>query len=273
MPELPEVETVTRGLQAHIVGRTITGVLVAWAKTVQAPAVADFIAGLVGRRVTGAGRRGKYILLQLDDGKRLSIHLRMTGRLFVEAAGAPLGPHTRVVWSLDDGNELHFVDPRKFGRVALLADDDVAALHARLGPEPLDGLTPALLGDKLRRRSSAIKTVLLDQTVVAGIGNIYADEALFRAGIHPQRPASSLSEQEIARLTDAARSVLSSAVERHGTTLSDEQFRGLEGRMGENQGYLAVFRRTGEPCPTCGTPVGRIRLGGRSTHFCPHCQT
>jgi formamidopyrimidine-DNA glycosylase len=273
MPELPEVETIVRGLRLHVVGRTITGVAVAWAKTVQSPAAPEFVAGLAGHRVAGAGRRGKYILLLMDDGKRLSIHLRMTGRLFVKPAGTEPGPHTRVVWSLDDGYELHFDDPRKFGRVALLGDDELAALHAKLGPEPLDGLMPEALAEKLRRRPSAIKTVLLDQSVVAGIGNIYADEVLFRAGINPQRPARSLSEDEIARLTEAARYVLSSAVERHGTTLSDEQFRGLEGHMGENQGYLAVFRRTGEPCYICGTPVKRVRLGGRSTHFCPHCQT
>lgn len=272
MPELPEVETVVRGLRQHVVGRTITAVQIGWDKTVQAPDPAAFIAGMVGRTIIAAGRRGKYILLELDNATHLSIHLRMTGRLFIEAAGAPVGKHTRLIWGMDDGREVHFVDPRKFGRVALLAASDLDALDARLGPEPLSDLTPAVLAERLRPRRMPIKQALLDQAVIAGIGNIYADEALFHAGIHPQRPANSLSGDDLTRLSDGIFHVLSTAVTRHGTTLQDEQFKGLEGRMGENQGYLAVFRRTGQECPRCGQAVQRIRLGGRSTHFCANCQ-
>jgi len=273
MPELPEVETVVRGLRQHAVGRTITAVQVAWHKSVEKPDIDAFVAGLVGRRITGADRRGKYILLYMDNGMTMSIHLRMTGRLFILPDGSPIGPHTRLVWTLNDGYDIHFDDQRKFGRVALLKPADLAVLHTRLGPEPLDGLSPILLAERLHRRKIAIKSVLLDQGAVAGIGNIYADESLFYAGIHPQRPADSLSPDEIARLHDAIRHVLASAIKRHGTTLRDEQFKGLEGRMGDNQGYLAVFRCTGQPCPRCGTPIERIRLAGRSTHFCPRCQT
>jgi len=272
MPELPEVETVVRGLRQHVVGRTIMAVQIAWHKTVQTPSPDEFTAGLVGHRLIGTSRRGKYILLEMDNDTHLSIHLRMTGRLFILPAGAAVEKHTRVVWTLDDGHELHFVDPRKFGRVALLRGADLDALHAKLGPEPLDALSPEGLARRLRRRKIAIKSALLDQAVVAGVGNIYADESLFQAGIAPQRPANSLSAEEMVRLRQALQCVLSSAIERHGTTLSDEQFRGLEGRMGQNQGFLAVFRRSGQTCPRCGATIQRIRLGGRSTHFCPHCQ-
>lgn len=272
MPELPEVETVTRGLRDHVTGRTINSVLVLWNKTVEKPDAEQFAAALAGRSIVGAGRRGKYILLELDNGSRISIHLRMTGRLFILPSGSAAGPHARIIWRFSDGGELHFVDPRKFGRVALLNDAELQRLHTRLGPEPLDDLSPAALGLSLSRRKIATKSALLNQSILAGVGNIYADEALFLAAIAPQRPANSLSGEEIIRLHAALRDVLASAVDRHGTTLSDEQFKGLEGRMGENQGYLAVFRRTGQPCPRCGSPIQRIRLGGRSTHFCPQCQ-
>jgi formamidopyrimidine-DNA glycosylase len=273
MPELPEVETVVRGLREHVVGRVITGVQIGWEKTVQSPAAADFVAGMVGRTIAAVGRRGKYILLDFDNDTHLTIHLRMTGRLFIETAGATAGKHTRLVWAMDDGHEVHFVDPRKFGRVALLATIDLDALDARLGPEPLLGLTPAILAGRLQARRIPIKQALLDQSVIAGIGNIYADEALYHAAIHPQRPANSLSAAELTRLTEGILHVLSTAVTRHGTTLRDEQFKGLEGRMGENQGFLAVFRRTGQKCPRCQHIVQRIVLGGRSTHFCANCQT
>jgi formamidopyrimidine-DNA glycosylase len=273
MPELPEVETVRRGLAEHVVGRTIVGATVVWYKTVHPHAVDDFISRVAGRTIAAAHRRGKYILLELDNGMHMSIHLRMTGRLLVLPAGVAPGPHTRLIWSLSDGQELHFADPRKFGRVNLLDAVAMSALDAKLGPEPLAGAGPGELYLALQRRSVAIKSVLLDQSVIAGIGNIYADESLFVAGIDPRRPACSLSTEEAATLLQCVRSVLASAVDRHGTTLADEQFKGLEGRMGQNQGYLAVFRRTGEPCPRCGTAIERVRLGGRSTHFCPHCQT
>jgi formamidopyrimidine-DNA glycosylase len=261
-----------RGLRRHIVGHTITAAQVAWAKTVQTESISDFIAAVIGRRIVAAERRGKYILLALDSEMHVSIHLRMTGRLFVLPSHTPPAKHTHVIWTLDDALDLHFVDQRKFGRVALLAPADVDRLNRKLGPEPLTDLTPDLLGAQVRRRSIAIKSALLDQSLVAGVGNIYADEALFAARIHPRRAANSLNDDETLHLYDALRQVLAAAVERHGTTLSDEQFKGLEGRMGENQGHLAVFRRTGQPCLCCGAPIQRLRVGGRSTHFCPSCQ-
>jgi formamidopyrimidine-DNA glycosylase len=272
MPELPEVETVARGLRDHVAGRTITGVLVLWKKTVQAPDPAQFALALAGRTIVSAGRRGKYLLLALDNGSNMTIHLRMTGRLFILPTGTAAEPHTRIIWTLSGGHELHFVDPRKFGRVALLDSAALQSLHTRLGPEPLDDLSAEELGQRLARHRVAIKSALLNQSILAGIGNIYADEALYLAGISPKRPANSLSGEEVLRLHTAIRQILATAIDRHGTTLGDEQFKGLEGHMGENQGYLAVFRRTGQPCARCNAPVERIRLGGRSTHFCPQCQ-
>jgi formamidopyrimidine-DNA glycosylase len=271
MPELPEVETVRRGLQDHVVGRRIESVTVLWDKTIETPSAAGYVAALAGRAILAAARRGKYLVLSLDNDQYMTIHLRMTGRLFLLPAGAAARAHTRIVWSLSDGNDVHFVDPRKFGRVALLDPAGLQRLHDRLGPEPFD-IGVEDLARRLARRSPAIKTILLDQSVLAGVGNIYADEALHAAAVSPQRPARSLSDDEVRRLRAAVRDVLLSAVERHGTTLSDEQFRGLEGHIGENQGYLAVFRRTGQPCPRCGAAIQRTRLGGRSTHFCATCQ-
>lgn len=271
MPELPEVETVVRGLARTLPGRTIIGVAVFWAKTVTG-APQEYGPALVGRSFTAAARRGKWIVLGLDSGDSLIIHLRMTGRLCLQPAGAPAGPHTRVVWQLDDGQALHFDDMRKFGRTAVLGPGELATLDGKLGPEPLEGLERRALQERLRRRKIAIKPLLLDQTFVAGLGNIYADEALYAARIDPRRLANTLNAGEVERLLTAVERVLRSAVGYRGTTLGDEQFRDVEGQAGENQRHLSVFRRTGQACPNCGGSIERIRLGGRSTHFCPNCQ-
>lgn len=268
MPELPEVETVVRGLRQHIVGRTITSVEVYWPATVATPAPEEFQARLVGQRIRCVERRGKFIILRLEQGDLL-VHLRMTGQLLVVPAGqAPDLGHLRVAIELD-GLRLLFNDTRKFGRMYLVPD--ARQRLAALGPEPLNGeLTTEVLRERLRRRRAPIKSILLDQRVLAGVGNIYADEALHAAGIAPQRPACSLSHAEIATLQRALRSVLERAIENRGTTLSD--YRDAGGEAGEHQGALQVYGRAGEACLRCGCHIVRGRLSGRSAYHCPGCQ-
>lgn len=279
MPELPEVETVARDLRGLVVGRTITGVRSNWPKTIGAPsaepkagaeALRAFERGVVGRRITGVGRRAKEILLELDGEPcaLLSIHLRMTGQVFIEAPDAPADQHVHLVLSLDDGRELRFRDIRKFGRVHLhLLDNDPFAGH---GPEPLEpAFTVAAFESMLRRHRGRIKPLLLDQAFLAGVGNIYADEALWLARIHPLRTASSLSRAEATRLHDAIVGTLREAVERRGSSVRDYTAPSGDGSMQE---HLRVYQRTGEPCERCGRPIRRIVVGQRGTHLCTWCQ-
>jgi formamidopyrimidine-DNA glycosylase len=271
VPELPEVETIARQLRDSFAlpGRLITGVRVGWAGTIATASTELFCQRLAGQRIEAIGRRGKFITFALSGGDHLLIHLRMTGQLFVEAASPTLGPHDRVIFTLDDGRQLRFRDTRKFGQVYLVSDSQ--EILGRLGPEPLDDTFGADdLAKLLQGRSTMIKPLLLDQQFIAGIGNIYADEALFAAGIHPQRKANSLSMEEVRRLHAAIRQVLVAAIEHGGTTVDD--YRQADGSAGWYQNELRVFRRAEEPCPRCGTTIRRIVLGGRSTHFCPVCQ-
>lgn len=236
------------------------------------PAVEEVEGRLRGREVIGVGRRGKYILMHLDDGQTLVAHLRMTGRLSIVPAGSPLveDKHTRAWFGLADGEALVFNDSRKFGRIWLAERlDDVVG---KLGAEPLAwDLTPEDFAARIRRRKTALKALLLDQTVIAGVGNIYADEALYRAGIHPLRKAATLTDAEAGRLYDALREVLNEAIEKRGTLLRD--YRTPYGEDGYFQNHLRVYGRYGKPCPHCGEPIERIRVTQRSTHFCPKCQT
>jgi formamidopyrimidine-DNA glycosylase len=271
MPELPEVETVAADLRPLLAGAQFVVGHILWPRTLAEPAPDLLNASLAGRQVLDIGRRGKYLLIHLDPSAALIFHLRMTGQLDVVADGAPLlsGPHLRAWFELADGRRLAFTDARKFGRVWLV--DDVARVVGKLGPEPLDGFfTPELLAERLAGRRVAIKALLLDQTVVAGIGNIYADEALFLAGIHPLRPAVSLTEAEIGRLCEGIRFVLRESVDVRGTMLRD--YRTPYGQAGAYQNRLRVYQQTGHPCPRCGAAVERIRVTQRSTHFCPRCQ-
>lgn len=270
MPELPEVETVARDLDARLRGRRILGVTVLWPRTVERPALGAFCAGLVERTVEHVGRRGKFVVVRLDRGDRLLVHLRMTGRLLLEPADAPAGPHTRVIFVLDRGERLRFDDARRFGRMLLLDPDAFAAFSARLGAEPLDeALDAAALAARLARRAR-IKALLLDQRYLAGVGNIYADEALFRAGIHPARAASTLTLEEWRALHAALRSVLAAGVDYRGTSTST--YLDALGRPGRFQERLLVYRRAGQPCPRCGTALARVVVAGRTSTFCRQCQ-
>ncbi|NLF23023.1 MAG: bifunctional DNA-formamidopyrimidine glycosylase/DNA-(apurinic or apyrimidinic site) lyase [Lentisphaerae bacterium] len=273
MPELPEVETVVRGLRAGgLCGARIVAVELRWPRTFGPDPVAVRRV-LTGATILAVGRRGKYIVLDLDGGRRVLLHLRMTGKLRFAAGDEPRGPHDHVRLALDDGRLLVFNDTRKFGRFALgtPASDPLADL----GPEPLG---PAFklpdFARELSRRGRAIKPLLLDQRLVAGLGNIYVDESLWQAGVHPGRPASSLTADEARALHGAIRQILARAVRDRGTTLGSGQsnFYSVAGRRGRHADRLNVFRRDGEPCPRCGTTLARLVVAQRGTHICPACQ-
>jgi formamidopyrimidine-DNA glycosylase len=270
MPELPEVETVARGLHSQLQGRVITAVTAKWPPTIARPPVEDFREEITGRRVTSVGRRGKYVVLEMDRGFLL-VHLKMSGRLGVAPSSEPLDKHTHTIFDLDDGRQLRFRDVRKFGRVYLVAD--AAEVTAGLGPEPLaEEFAPEDFCRLLARRSGRLKTLLMNQQFLAGLGNIYADEALHVARLHPLRKANTLSPEEQTRLYRAIRSVLRRAVESRGTTLGDGGYVDARGQVGAYQECIAVYGRQGEPCPVCCTVVERIVISGRSAHFCPRCQ-
>jgi len=270
MPELPEVEVVARGLRA-VVGHRIVGVEVRWAGSIAAPDPPTFGDRLTGRTITGVGRRGKWLVLSLEDGWHLLIHLRMSGQVILEPTGAPAGPHARVLLALDDGSRLRFSDPRKFGR--MVATENPGEVLGDLGPEPLaEDFTPRRLREMLAGRRARLKPLLLNQQFLAGLGNIYTDEALWRARLHPLRRSNTLDEEEVARLHRAIREVLQEAIARQGTTLRDGQYVGADGRPGGFATYLAVYHREGQPCPRCGSSIERIVVGGRGTHLCPRCQ-
>ncbi len=266
MPELPEVQTIADALAPLIVGQTITAVSVLWAGVVDSPEPALFIDALCGRRILEVGRRGKYMLFRLDDDRWLVMHLRMTGEMRVVPMSEPLDRHDHLVFRLADGQEWRFRDQRKFGRAYLV--DDPAQIVGRLGPEPLSpAFTASHLAAVLAGRRAPIKSLLLDQRIVAGIGNIYADESLYRARIHPLIEGGALDEAQREALVGAVRTVIQQALAEMGTTLRD--YRRPDGSLGNFQNRLQVFRRTDEPCPSCGAPIRRIVVGGRSTHFCP----
>lgn len=272
MPELPEVETVRRSLARELAGRRIVAVReIGWPSIVAAPPPDQLCLALCDRAVERVERRAKYVLIRLDNAETLAVHLRMTGQLLVVAGDAPSDKHTHIILSLDDGRELRFHDTRKFGRWWLLDAAGLAALEAKLGDEPLDaGFTLAAFQARLAGRRTKLKPLLLDQSIVAGIGNIYADEALWMARLHPLRTADSLSAAEVAALHASIIAALDQGIQRRGTTLVN--YRDASGESGENQDYLNAYGRTGAPCPRCATPIERIVVAQRSTHLCPTCQ-
>jgi formamidopyrimidine-DNA glycosylase len=270
MPELPEVEYVTRQLRSELTGRRISRATIYWAGSVSEMDPAAFAAAITGHKITEITRRGKYLLIRLDRYQWLIIHRGMSGNLLIDdTPGEAL--YVRAAFLLDDGRYLLFSDPRKFGRLLLVPEKELAGRFERLGPEPLDdGFTPDILAARLKGTRRAIKVALLDQKVIVGLGNIYADEALFDARIHPTRIAGELTPSEIEALAESVSRVLRSAIEHGGTTFG--RHRDVYNRAGTNLDHVLVYRRTNRPCPRCGTPIQRIILGQRSTHFCPVCQ-
>jgi formamidopyrimidine-DNA glycosylase len=269
MPELPEVETTVRALRQPLVGRTFTEVRCYWPRQIATPTPDELQRRLHGQQVVAISRRAKYLLFHLSEGDTLIIHLKMTGHLSVVNGDQPADKYTHTIFRLANGQELRFRDMRKFGRIYLVSDPD--EVLANLGPEPLaDDFTTTRLHERLNGRSRALKPLLLDQTFVAGIGNIYADEALFAARLHPERKANSLTNLEIAALHTAIQQVLRLGIEREGASI--QNYVKPDGQRGDMQNAVAVFRRTGYPCTVCQTPIERMVLGGRSTHFCPVCQ-
>ena len=272
MPELPEVETVVRELRAAgLVGRRIVRAQVFWAKTVAAPAPARFARDIRGREIRRLSRRGKFILAELGGDRTLLVHLRMSGHLDLAPAGSRPRRHDRVVWTLDDGRQLRFEDTRKFGRVWLVRDP--AQVLGELGPEPL-GISPAAFAAGLSSRARLLKPLLLDQTFLAGIGNIYSDEALWAARLHPRRRSDTLTAAQAAELLRAIQAALRKGIRNLGTTFGAGQTHFVlpRGERGRNQEELNAYGQTGAPCPRCGTPIRRILVGQRSTHLCPACQ-
>ncbi len=269
MPELPEVETHVRELAEVLPGRHIRQVTVSWSRTVAEPDPDTFCALLAGRTFQSLSRRAKYLLFGLDEGWTLLLHLRMTGTLRVVPAGTAPSKHVHVVFRLEEDTDLHYRDLRKFGRMWLVQDPN--PVLAGLGPEPLSRhFTGRFLTAALARRSAPIKAVLLDQKVAAGVGNIYADESLFDAHIHPRRPANQISHEEGARLCRSLRKVLRAGIAHRGSYI--RTYAPPSGVPGRFQEEFKVFRRTGEPCLQCATDIERIVVAQRSTHFCPRCQ-
>lgn len=274
MPELPEVETVRMGLATALEGRRLTNIAIN-RPDLRKPFPQDFSRRLKNRRVEHVGRRAKYLLLELDRGETLIMHMGMSGRFTVYAGSAhdAGGKHDHVVFDTDDGKRVVFTDHRRFGLMTLAPTDGLERhpLFAGIGPEPLAGdFTPNVLGAALEGKRTPVKSALLDQRVVAGLGNIYACEALFRAGISPRRLASSVPGTRAERLVPAIKSVLNDALAAGGSSLRD--YAHADGELGYFQHHFAVYGREGKPCPRCATPVRRIVQSGRSTFFCPRCQ-
>lgn len=273
MPELPEVETIKKTLQRMIIGKTIAHVTVLWPKIIKLPDdVALFRIRLAGQTFQGVERRGKFLKLILDDDVLVS-HLRMEGRYAVSTQGAPYDKHTHVMFALMDGSELRYRDVRKFGTMHVFAkgEEERHLPLSHLGPEPLGPkFTQAYMDRVFAKTTRTIKAVLLDQTIVAGLGNIYVDESLFRARLHPERFARGLDTVEIRRLHRAIRKVLREAVTQGGTTV--RTYLNGDGEMGMFQQSLFVYGKEGKPCKVCGTELEKRLVAGRGTHFCPTCQ-
>ena len=287
MPELPEVETIVADLRPHLVGRTIVRAELSFPTIVRHPEPEAFIDSIAGMRIESVGRRGKYILIRLappsgraghlpmngEEPLMLVVHLGMTGQLRLVDPAAPLPNHTHAVFFLDDGRQLRYRDPRRFGRLLLGTEQALVSSKKmpRLGPEPID---PDFAADelyrRLRKRRTSLKAVLLDQGAVAGVGNIYADESLHKARLRPDRIAGTVSKQSARRLHESLRESLQTAIANRGSSV--DTYRDAWGEIGGQQEKLLVYGRAGEPCFTCGRPLSAIRIAGRTTVFCRRCQ-
>ncbi len=277
MPELPEVETVVRDLRPRVVGRTITDAAVRWRRTIAAPSAHEFARQIRGCKIAAITRRGKFLVFRLSrhgvarndsPDQYWLVHLRMTGGFRIDPPDAPRDKHVHVCLRLDDGRELRFRDTRKFGRMWLV--DDPTRVTGKLGPEPLE-ISAKEFAARFERRRGHLKPLLLDQTFLAGLGNIYVDESLWYARLHPLRAAETLTRAERARLHRAIQRVLTRAIAVGGTSI-DVMYRRVNGASGGFQNSLRVFDREKRPCRRCGTPIQKIVVGQRGTHFCPHCQ-
>ncbi len=269
MPELPEVETVKNEIAPHIVGRTITGITLLWEGIVKEPSPEEFCSGLIGQEILGITRRGKYMIVNLSGPDYLIIHLKMTGSLLIQKSLEEPPKFTRAIIHLDGGNSVFFRDPRKFGAMRLLRDPD--RIVGKLGPEPLEsGFTIEVLTERLAKRKAPMKAVLCEQNCIAGIGSMYADEALFATGIHPMRSAESLSKEEIHHLYEAIRRILWTAIENKGASVNT--YYRPDGSKGTAHYEFKVAHCGGKACAVCGTPVERIVVRGRGSYFCPKCQ-
>jgi formamidopyrimidine-DNA glycosylase len=273
MPELPEVETIVADLRPHLVGRTIVRCELRFPTIVRHPEPEVFIDSITGLKIEAVGRRGKFILIALGTDRLLVVHLGMSGQLRLIDAGSEIANHTHAIFDLDDGRQLRYRDPRRFGRLLLGTEEELllSGTLPKLGPEPID---PAFGADELfrrfRRRRAPLKAVLLDQATVAGVGNIYADESLHRARLRPDRAAGSLSRKSVARLHESLRDSLVIAIRNRGSSV--DTYRDAWGEVGNQQESLLVYGRAGQPCFTCGRPLSLVRIAGRSTVFCRRCQ-
>jgi formamidopyrimidine-DNA glycosylase len=273
VPELPEVETIVADLRPHLTGRTIVRCELNFPTIVRHPEPELFIDAVAGLRIVDVRRRGKYILISLNNDLLLVVHLGMTGQLRLVDSVTPLAAHTHAVFMLDDGRQLRYRDPRRFGRLLLGTEESLLASKKlpRLGPEPID---PTFAADELyqmfRKRRTNLKALLLDQGAIAGVGNIYADESLHRARLRPDRIARTLSRKSAHRLHESLRESLQTAIANRGSSV--DTYRDAWGEIGGQQEKLLVYGRAGEPCFTCGRPLALIRIAGRSTVFCRRCQ-
>jgi formamidopyrimidine-DNA glycosylase len=287
MPELPEVETIVRQLEPEVEGHRIESLEVLDARWSRPVAPVELGAAVSGSTIRGLGRRGKYILMALEGERTLVMHLRMTGNLILKEGERMIDPsegrrlyeserstearHLRARFLLDDGRELWFTDPRRFGEAFLIDDAALARRFERLGIEPLSPrFTPLALGEMAAGRRAPLKSFLLDQSGIAGVGNIYADEALFRARLHPLSPAESMKPEHLAALRDAVVAALEAGIDNGGSSIDD--YRDARGERGAMQDEFLVHTREGEPCSRCGTEIARIVVSGRSTYYCPSCQ-
>lgn len=288
MPELPEVETIRSDLEKKIIGKTITDFKLLWPKTLRETELATFIKKVIGQKVVSVNRRAKIIIAQLESGDNIIFHMKMTGHLLIEPSGIkvdengkwlekegslndPYNQYIRAIFWLDDGNIIAFSDLRKFGYIKLLATDKLEAALDSYGPEPFSNqFNSNYLLARFKNKSIAIKKALLDQTIIAGIGNIYADEILFMSKIHPETPAKSLTINELGKIIENTQVILDASIKLRGTSSSD--YRDTDGKKGEFEKMLKVYRRTGQKCVGCKSNIKRITVGGRGTHFCPKCQ-
>jgi formamidopyrimidine-DNA glycosylase len=272
VPELPEVETIRRELEPVLAGCTIVHAEIGDPRLSRPRAPEELAAALGGERIVALERRGKYLLLRLASGRALAVHLRMTGSLRRLGAGAPADPYRRALLELDDGSRIDYRDVRRFGTWRLLEAGELESFLAeRLGPEPLSPeFTPELLRDRLAGRRAPLKSALLDQRTLAGLGNIYVDEALWRARLHPATPAGSLGKRALTRLHESIRMTLETGIAHQGATLRDYAL--PSGETGSMQSEFRIYGRGGEPCERCGAAISKTRIAGRGTWYCPRCQ-